>query len=90
MANALVGFWVVVSPFLMASSLGISEGLPYRPIIFLPKRTLPEDDLRAGLPELAMPDESVRMAGGWLGPDQGPDIVAPGLQVQASGEISKG
>jgi hypothetical protein len=57
---------------------------------FVPKRTLAKDDLRSGLPELAMPDESGRMAGGWLGPDQGPNIVAPGAHVQASGEISKG
>ncbi len=160
-ANALVGLWVVVSPFFMASSLERSEGLPFwtagttgalvlafalssrswapvkkervmaglgtamalSPLLwrdepftlfalncaiagfvvitlaawvavhahyFLPKRILPKDDLRAGLPELALPDENGRMAGGWLGPDRGPDIVAPGPHVQASGEISKG
>lgn len=160
-AIALIGSWVIVSPFFMASSVERSEGLPFwtagttgalvlafalssrswpamrkervmaglsalmalAPIVwrdapftpfavscaaaglaamclaawvavqdhyFLPKRALGSDDLRSGLPELAMPDESARMAGGWLGPDRGPDIVAPGARVQASGDISRG
>lgn len=49
------------------------------------KRSLSKDDMRADLPELAMPDESLHMAGGWLGPDRGPDIVSPGPHVQGRG-----
>jgi hypothetical protein len=160
-AIALIGLWVVVSPFWLASSLERSAGLPFwtagttgalvlafalssrtwpairkervmaglgaamalAPIVwrdepftrfavscsaaglvamilaawvavqdhyFVARRTVGQDDLRSGLPELAMPDESGRMAGGWLGPDRGPDIVTPGQHVQASGDISKG
>jgi hypothetical protein len=37
----------------------------------LPKRRLGKGDLRAGLPELALKDESEHAAGGWLAPDKG-------------------
>lgn len=56
----------------------------------LPKRVLAKGDMREGLPELALPDESEHMAGGWLAPSSGPDIVSPGPHVQAPGQTTKG
>jgi len=77
----------IVSGLLILALAGVAVADHHE---ILPKRMLAKGDMREGLPELAMPDESEHMAGGWMAADKGPEIVAPTTHVQAPGDTAKG
>ena len=55
----------------------------------LPKLSRPANDLRGDAEGIALPDESEHLAGASPHrPDTGPNLVSPGVSVQAPGQIS--